>query len=210
MASPAPFASRPLPKAASERWYLEALRRRWWIVVLATAISLGAAAVVTSRQSPVYRASATVVVAPTTSVEAVGDILRTLETLERRTVIATFARIPASPQVRTAVAEKLKLESLRGLRIEGAVVPSTNILRIDVEGAEAGRVAAVANAAAEVTRDEVRALYRTFTTRTLSEASVPSRPVFPDPRRNAVVASLLGLFVGAVAALAASRRPASH
>ena len=212
MANPAPFPSRPSTRPAGDRWYVEALRRRWWMIVLGGVIALAAAAVVTAGQRPVYRASTTVVVAPTTAVEAVNDILRTLETLERRTVIATFARVAGSAAVRTAVAERLKrTDGLRGVRIEGSVVPSTNILRIDVEGGGAEDVAAVANAAAEATRDEVRSLYRAFTTRTLSDAAVPARPIHPDPRRNSVVAVLLGVFVGVVAALAAApRRPSSH
>jgi capsular polysaccharide biosynthesis protein len=212
MASPAPFPARPSARSSAERWYVEALRRRWWMVALAGAVALVAAAVVTAGQRRVYRASATVVVVPTTSVEAVGDVLRTLETLERRTVIATFARVAGSPSVRATVAEKMKRDDgLRGFRIEGSVVPSTNILRIDVEGATAEEVASVANAAAEATRDEVRSLYRTFTTRTLSEATAPVRPIHPDPRRNYVVAALLGAFVGVVAALATAPRPsASH
>jgi len=209
MATAAPFPSRPAVKSAPEPSYADALRKRWWVIALAVLASLGAAAVFTARQTPVYRASATVVVAPNTSVEAVADVLRTLETLERRSVIATFARIPSSPQMRAAVAERVKLpEGLRAVRIEGSVLPSTNILTIDVEGESAEQVAAVANAATDAMRDEVRSLYRTFTTRRLSDAVVPSRPIRPDPRRNYVVASLLGLFVGVLAVMAMAPRRA--
>jgi succinoglycan biosynthesis transport protein ExoP len=207
MATAAPFPSRPPAKAAPEPSYAHALRKGWWVVALAVLASLGAAAAFTARQTPVYRASATVVVAPNTSVEGVADVLRTLETLERRSVIATFARIPSSPQMRAAVAQRLELpEGLRGIRIEGSVLPSTNILTIDVEGESAEQVAAIANAAADAMREEVRSLYRTFTTRRLSDAVVPPRPIRPDPRRNYVVAALLGLFVGVLAAMATAPR----
>jgi len=109
--------------------------------------------------------------------------------------------------MRAAVAQRLELpEGLRGMRIEGSVLPSTNILTIDVEGGSAEQVAAVANAAADAMRDEVRSLYRTFTTRRLSDAVVPPRPIRPDPRRNFVVAALLGLFVGVLAAMAMAPR----
>jgi capsular polysaccharide biosynthesis protein len=210
MATASPFPSRHPSKTGADRWYLDALRKNGWIVALAALVSLAAAAVFTARQTPMYRASVTLVVAPTTSVESVADVLRTLETLERRSVIATFARIPSSSALRSAVAKRLQLASLAGVRIEGSVLPSTNILRIDVEGGSAEQAAAVANASADVMRDEVRSLYRTFTTRTLSEAAAPSRPIHPDPRRNYIVAALLGLFVGVVAALAAApRRPVS-
>lgn len=157
---------------------------------------------VTGRQRAVYRSSATSVVAPHESVEETADVLRSLETLERRSVIATFARIPSAPHVRALVAQRLGLPGgLDDFRIEASVLPNTNILKIDVEGNEPAQVAAVANAAAEVTRGEVRALYRIFTTRMLSDATPAPRPIHPDPRRNLVVASLLGVLVGVVAAL---------
>jgi receptor protein-tyrosine kinase len=193
-----------------ERRYVRALRAGWWIVALAFAAALGAAALFTSREVPVYRASATVVVAPNETVEGVGDVLRSLETLERRSVIATFARIPSTAQARAAVAQRLGTKGdLGGYRIEASVLPNTNILKIDVEGPEPKTTAAAANAAAELIHDEVRSLYRIYTTRTLSAAAPPSRPVHPDPRRNYVVAGLLGLLAGLVAALALDRlRPA--
>jgi capsular polysaccharide biosynthesis protein len=200
----ASFPAREPSSVGRERRYVDGLRKGWWIVALALVVALGAAAVFTARQEPVYRSSATVVVAPNESVEGVGDVLRSLETLERRSVIATFARIPSAPQARATVAQRLGTSGdLDGYRIEAAVLPNTNILKIDVEGPAADRVAAVANAAADVMHDEVRALYRIFTTRTLSAATPPSRPIHPDPRRNYVVAGLLGLLVGVVAALAA-------
>lgn len=191
--------------------YGRALRRGWWIVTLASLAALGAAAIVTARQSPVYRSSATLVVVPSPGVEDTTDILRSLETLERRSVIATFARIPSAPATREAVARRLGLDpALRGWRIEASVLPNTNIIKIDAEGPEPARAAAVANGAAEVTRAEVGALYRIFTTRSLTEATPSSRPIHPDPWRNYVVGGLLGLFVGVVAALAGERlRPAA-
>lgn len=188
------------------RGYGDSLRRGWWIVALAAAAALGTAAIVTTRQSPVYRSSATLVVVPSPGVEDTTDILRSLETLERRSVIATFARIPSTPGARAAVARRLGLgPALDGYRIEASVLPNTNIIKIDVEGSQAARAAAVANAAAEVTRAEVGSLYRIFTTRSLAEATPSPRPIHPDPRRNYVVGGLLGLFVGVVAALVVER-----
>ena len=126
-------------------------------------------------------------------------------------MIATFARIPSTTQARAAVAQRLgQTGRLDRYRIEAAVLPNTNILKIDVEGPEPGTTAAAANAAAELIHDEVRSLYRIYTTRVLSAAVPPSRPIHPDPKRNYVVAGLLGLLAGLVAALAVERlRPAS-
>ena len=182
-----------------------ALRARWWLILLAVAVTVGASAVATARQRPVYRASASLVVAPIASVDAPADILRSLETLERRSIIATFARIPGSREARRAAAGQLGLPDLEAWRIEGSVLPNTNILRIDAEGPDAGRVAQVANAAAEATRQEARALYRIFTMRILAEATPPTRAALPDWRRNLLVATAIGLLLGLLAAYGAER-----
>lgn len=192
--------------------YARSLRHGWWIVALSVAAALAAAAVFTWSQRPRFRASTTLAVAPTSEVKEAADILRSLDTLERRSVIATFARIPTSSAAREAVAGRVGLgPRLDGYEISASVLPNTNILKIDVEGPDPEQAAAVANAAAEVTRQEVRALYRIFTTRTLTAARASRRPFHPDPWRNHVVAALLGLSVGLLAALARDRlRPASR
>lgn len=182
-----------------------ALRSLWWLVLLAVAVALGASALATARQQPLYRASASLVVAPTTAVDAPADILRSLETLERRSIIATFARIPGSQEAQRAVAAQVGLPNLDGWRVEGSVLPNTNILRIDAEGPDAARVAQVANAAAEATRQEARALYRIFTMRNLAEATPPTRPALPDWPRNLLVAAAIGLLLGVLAAYGAER-----
>lgn len=179
-----------------------ALRARWWLVALGAVAAMAAAWLATARQTPVYRATATLVVAPSSSIEDPADIVRTLETLDRRSVIATFARIPGSAEARAATAARLAVtDGLRGWRIEGSVLPSTNILRIDAEGPDAARAADVANAAAEVTAHEARSLYRIFTLRPMARAVAPSGPSEPDLRRNLLVAAAVGLLLGALAAV---------
>ena len=177
------------------------------VVLGAIAVSLLACAFFTSRQPKVYRASTTVVVTPNTDVEGMGDVLRSLETLERRTVIATFARVPATAETRAAAARQLGRADadLSPYRVEASVLPNTNIIKIDVEGPDATVAAAVANAVSEATRDEVRRMYRIFTLRPLAAATAPARPIRPEPRRNYVVAGILGLFLGVLAAVLIER-----
>jgi capsular polysaccharide biosynthesis protein len=187
--------------------YARVLRRGWWIVLLVLTACLAASALVTSRQAPVYRASTTLVVTPNTDVEGTADILRSLDTLERRSVIATFARIPPIPETRSAAAIRMGREAAELTRywIEASVLPNTNIVKIDVEGPDGYVAASVANAVAGVTREEARRLYRIFTLKTLAEAVPASTPAYPEPRRNYAVAGILGLFLGAGAAFVAER-----
>jgi capsular polysaccharide biosynthesis protein len=182
---------------------IAALRHGWWLILAAIAVALLMAAMLSRGQVPLYRTATTLIVVPARETKDTGDILKSLDTLERRTVVATFARIPSAPETRAAAAKSLSLDenALAGYRIEGAVVPNTNIIRIDVEGSDGKTVADVANAAAAVTNTRARALYRIYAMETLALALPSSRPIHPDGRRNYLVALVLGAFVGCAAAL---------
>lgn len=187
--------------------YAGALRRGWWLVVLLVIIALATTTWFTSRQRPVYEASAMLVVAPSAETTDTGDIVRGLETLERRTVVATFARIPTTRESRAEIAEGIGVEekALRGVRIHGSVVPNTNIIRISAEGPGSEIVAAAANGAAELTARKASSLYRIYSLHPLEAATEPRRADYPDPQRNLLVGGLLGLVLGIAAALALDR-----
>jgi capsular polysaccharide biosynthesis protein len=178
-----------------------------WLPVVLILMGIGTAAILTARQTPVYRSATTMILAPSSLVESTADFLRSLDTLERRSVIATLAEIPAAPSTRAATAEQLGRSpaSLRPYRIVGSVMPYTNILRVDVEGQDPAEVAAVANAVADVTAREARDLYRIFSMRQLAQAVPPARPVSPDPSRNYWVGAIVGLFLGLAAAFVLDR-----
>lgn len=181
------------------------LVRGWWIVLLALAVALAVAWWLTGRETPVYSAEAFLVVTPSSEVETNEELLDAIEALERRTVVATFARLPRAPATKLRAAERLGLEprEVRSYWVGGSVVPSTNVVRIEVQGPEAARAAELANAVAAATRREARRLYRIYSLREMAAAEPPRRPVRPDVRRNLAVAAVLGLFVGLVAAVGA-------
>ena len=187
--------------------YPGALRRNWLIVVVIVAAALIVTAIVTSRQMPVYETSAQLVAAPSPAITDPDDVVRTLETLERRTVVATFARMAATDDSRNAVAQSLKLDPhrARAFRTVGSVVPNTNIIRIDTRGPDPKLAAEIANATAERTAREAEALYRVFSLRFLARAAPPRGPAYPDRRRNFLAGTALGLFLGMAAALARER-----
>jgi arylsulfatase A-like enzyme len=160
-------------------------RRGPWIVLLALAAATVSCTLARGHRQ-LYSATTTAVVIPTPEVEGTADILRSLETLERRSVIATFARIPATAEALSGAARGLGRApgDFRAYRVEASVLPETNILRIDVEGPDARTAAALANGLLAATREEIRSLYRIFTVRTLSRATAPRRPA-SDPVHEA-------------------------
>lgn len=187
--------------------YARALRSGWWLIASVLLITLAVTAFLTRRERPIYNSSALMVVAPVSSTTEPGDVVKSLETLERRTIIATFARIPSTDEMRRAVRDQLGLsrEAARAYRIHGSVVPNTNILRVDVQGPEPDHAAHVANAVAQLTANEANLLYPLFELRSLEAATPARRPSFPDPKRNYLVGTAIGLLAGTAAALALQR-----
>jgi capsular polysaccharide biosynthesis protein len=184
--------------------YLRVLKKRWWVLLVVLALCVGAAAIHTWRQEPVYKASTKVVVIPNEEVRDAGDVIRSLDTLDRRSVVATMADLPETREMRAAAQEMLGLSDSerRSLRVRTAVLPNTNIIRIDVHGPDPAAAARFANAVASVTRDRAARLYRIYEMQTLEAATERRSPVHPNPRRNYTVAAILGVLLGLAAAFA--------
>lgn len=192
-------------------FYVRALKRGWWIPIAAAVVAAAVAWIASSRENPVYKASATLVVAPSSEIEDTGDLLDAVETLERRTIVATLAKVPAAAQTRARAIRRMGVEpdDVRYYWIGGTVLPNTNVVRVDVIGPDPEVAAELADAIASATRREARSLYGVFTLRHLDDAEVPDEPERPNPRRAALVGAVLGLFFGLLLALAAAavRRP---
>ena len=179
-----------------------ALQRGWWVIVLALVVALATATAMTARTTPTYRATVTLVVTPSETVEEPDDVLRSLETLERRTIVATLARIPSSRGMKNRVADRMPMDpkALRAYRLRASVVPYTNAIEIEVTGPDPERAEAIATATAQATKAEAETLYPIYELRDFEAADSSSDPVDPDPRRNFVVGAIVGLFAGVVGA----------
>jgi uncharacterized protein involved in exopolysaccharide biosynthesis len=185
-------------------FYLRAARRGWWLALLVLVACVAVAGWLAARESPVYKSSASLVATPSSRLEANDEILDAIEGLERRTVLATFAKIPPASETRDSAARRLDLppDDLRYYWVGAYVLPNTNVIRIDVVGPDPERTAEVADAVASETREEARSLYGVYTLRRLARAEVADEPERPDPKRSAAIGGVVGLFLAALAALA--------
>lgn len=181
---------------------LAALERGWWLIPIVLVASLAGAAVFSADREPLYRASATLAAVPDTSLEDPSDVLRTVDVLDRRTMVATLSRITSSSVVRERAASVLEDRDaeLERYRIEPSVLPNTYLMEVTVRGPEPGTAARLANAVAEASVAEAGRYYRVFALRLLDRAETPTRPVARSERRSYVVAGVVGLFAGVLAA----------
>lgn len=189
------------------------LKRYWWMILLAFAIGFGSAAFFTQRRAPTYRATTTLVVGPNESLKSTREVVDSLNTLDRRSVVATFARLPSSRAVRARAAQQLQLPEaqLEPYEVKTAVVPDTNVLEVSVEGPGARAAAALADAVADQTTLYTREFYNIYGMKVLDRAQEPTEPVGPGLSRSMLVGAVLGLLIGlGVAALFDYMRRTRH
>lgn len=183
---------------------LRALRAGWWILPVVLVAALGSVAVLAESgdERPVYQTHAKLAVVPDSSVTNQNQMLRSVEVLERRTMVSTLSRLPASGTVRSLAAERMgtSLPDLRAYQVRTRVLPSTHLISVTVRGPDPEVAARFANAIADVAGDEAAGFYGVFTLRLLDDAGVPRRPTDRDEKRTYAVAGVLGLFLGAGAA----------
>lgn len=191
---------------ALPRWVARDALRYWWLSPLVAVLALLAAWALTARQPWVFQATAARVVVPSSSIAHATDVARSLEALERRTLIATIAQVAEARETRMEAAARAGLtpETLAELTVDARVVPSTNIIRIHTEGSDPARAAALANAIAAVTAEKGSRMYPLFALEPLEAAVAADEPIRPNLRRNLSIATMLGLFAGAGLALAAT------
>ena len=180
--------------------FLLILRRWWWVPAVMLGVGAAAGLGWTSLQPQVYRASTMLAVVPTSEIGD-ADVLRSLDALERRTLLATFARLPGTPHSRVAIAAAVHkdLRDLASYEIGASVLPNTNIIRVDVDGPDPRLAAELANAAGVVAAADARSLYRIYTMRSIADADPSYGPIRPDVRRNSLAAGVAGLFIGTLA-----------
>ncbi|HVT44087.1 MAG TPA: hypothetical protein VMT00_06830 [Thermoanaerobaculia bacterium] len=191
------------PAAAGDLRLRNALTRGWPLIVGFVAVTTLFAWVLTTMQPARYAASSTLTVTPVAAELETTDLLRSIEALERRSIVATFARIPSSIETVRAAARSVGIAPARleQYRVGGVVVPNTNMIRIEVEGPDAGAAAALANRLAELTNLEARSMYQIYELRPLARAEAPSVRSYPVLGRNLIAGALVGLLGGAAIAL---------
>jgi len=174
------------------------LQRYWWLILLAFSIGFGSTAFFTSLRAPTYRATTTLVVGPNESLKTPREVVDSLNTLDRRSVVATFAKLPSSRTVRERAQAQLQLNEaqLKPYEVRTVVVPDTNVLEVSVEGPDPRLSAALADAVAQQTTQYTREFYDIYGMKVLDRAQEPTERVGPGLSRTLLVGALLGLLIG--------------
>lgn len=187
-----------------------AFRAGWWLLPVVLVAAVGGAAYFdnTGEEATLYRSNVTLAAVPDSSVTNQNQRLRSVEILERRTMVSTLSRLPRSGPQRRQAAQRLGVSpgDMGPYRVFTRVLPGTHLIGVTVRGPDPDVASDFANALAEVSVEEAGEYYGVFTLRLLDDASVPGVAVGEgEDRRTYAVAGVLGLFLGMGAAYGVGR-----
>ena len=182
--------------------HLRLAGRWWWVLVLGALIGAGSAYAVSQLMTPIYRATATLLVNQTQipGVIAYNDVLTSerltktyRELITQRPVLEDVAE-RASPVITTA-----ELASM----VDVAVVPDTQLLRLSVQHEDPAVAQDLANAVASafIANNGDDGLSRPGTVSIVEPAQAPADPVSPRTMLNAIIGGVAGLLLVCVLAV---------
>ena len=179
--------------------YFRVILKYWWVVLPAFAVTLIVAVIFTRRQPTIYESAATYVVTPSPAFENVQSFASGLDTLSRRTEIATtYGHVATSRTIQSRVAETLGLtpEQRENLSIRSRQLAGTNILEVTVEAHSPSMARDVAEAVGTEVIEFTKSLYEPYVLKPLDAASYSASPVGPSRLRNYFLGAVFGLVLG--------------
>ena len=199
--SPSTTAATPIvPSGSVSRMITE----HWKLIAAVAAACTLIALAIAAMQPRRYQATAVAAVAPAADTLSASEVLRGVEVLERRTVVATVAALASTTSVRDLAAPG----ETGDFSVNATVMPNTNLFRIAVDADDAARAAAIANRIPALLSEQTRAMFRYYVVTTVSPATQPGEPFSPRLGRAAATGLVIGLLLGLIAAFIADNRRA--
>lgn len=183
--------------------YLRMLQRGWWIIVVTMLVAVAVTLVAAYFATPIYRSTTRFVISPSAAFVAEGNnVLNSLATLDKRSIITTYAEVLNSPRIHRETFELLKLNeaTLLDYTYNAVVLPDTNIIEFSVSGPDRETTTLLVNAIGQHVVEYVQGLYMVYEMAVLDPAVVPTIPISPQPARDAGVALVVGLALGTMLA----------
>ncbi|MBO9320530.1 MAG: lipopolysaccharide biosynthesis protein [Roseiflexus sp.] len=181
--------------------FVRVLIRNWWLIVLATALTVGSTAVFVLLQKPVYQASTIVELKPSVVLEDPNQILNTINALTRRNVINTIARKATSMSMHEEVAREMgvPVEAVLSARVQTITPPETNLIEVRAQSTDPAFAAAVANTVAQKMLGQD--YEKVISMEVIDPAVPPTSPIAPQPMRLLTLGLIFGLILGVAFAL---------
>jgi uncharacterized protein involved in exopolysaccharide biosynthesis len=181
----APDVRRPKARPTSEE-LIRIARAQWKPIAITVAAAVVIAAILAVALPKRYRATAVGVVAPLTNTLSPSEAFHGVEALDRRSVVATVAALPST-----------SWSQHHDYDISAAVLPNTNLVRIDVDANSPEMAASVANTTLNELGLQTTSMFRYYGLTPVTRALPP--PAASSPHRGRILAAglIIGLFLAA-------------
>ena len=185
------------------RLYFQMMQRGWWVIVLSALIALASSLGISYLAIPQYQAVSRFIVSPGAALSSGRDVLSSLDTLDRRSVVATYAEIMNSRRILTETVTSLGMteSDAEEYSIQAVELPDAFVLELSVSGPNPKIASDLANTIGFETIRFANDLHQVYDINILDLAVPPEKPVSPQPLRDAGVATFLGLVAGIVLAV---------
>lgn len=187
------------------RYYLRIIQRGWWLIVISALAAVNLSLIYSYYIStPMYESVARFIVGPNFQSVAGGDLVRSLDTLDKRSIISTYAEVLKSDQVVGSALGILNVDPIvyaTSYVTSVTVLPDTNIIRFSVQGPNPEVAALLANSIGQNAIDFINRLYVVYNVEFLDKAKPAELPFRPRPAQDAGLALLIGAVIGVGLAL---------
>ena len=189
--------------------YLRILKRNWWIVVLTMLSAFSLALALSYFSTPIYQTRAQFIVSPgpafLASIEGdLSDAVRGIESLDKRSIIATYEEIMNSRQIfeKASILLQMAPAQLEQYEATAVVLPDASALELTVTGPDPTTASQLANTMGQESISYIQALYnQLYSVTLLDAATIPTSPISPQPVRDAILSLALGLAFGVILAI---------
>lgn len=181
------------------RFFLKIVQRGWWLILISALLAVNFSLIYSYYiVTPEYEATARFIVSPNLQSTDNRDMVNSLEALDKRSIIATYAEVLNSYQITQDALKFLQMDSgdFSEYTLSATVLPDANIIRYSVKGPNPEVAALLANSIGQYAIDYVGNLYVVYYINFLDKATVPDEPIRPRPLQDAALALLVGLAIG--------------
>lgn len=181
------------------RFYLRMLRRGWWLILISALVAVNFSLAISYYLiTPLYESYARFIISPNLQYVEGRDLVNSIEALDKRSIITTYAEVINSPQIinETYALLNAKPEEFIQYTTTVSVLPDTNIIRFSVQGPDPQITTMLANSIGQYGINFIKNLYVAYDIDFLDMAVVPPEPFYPRPLQDAGLALLLGIVVG--------------
>jgi diguanylate cyclase (GGDEF)-like protein len=181
------------------RYYLRMVQRSWWLIVTSVLVAVNLSLVYSYYiATPMYESSARFIISPNLTYVEGRDLVNSLEALDKRSIITTYAEVINSPQIINGTIMLLNgnPDDFEDYTTSFAVLPETNIISFTVRGPNPEVAAMLANSIGQHAIDFIQELYLAYDIDFLDKAIAPDDPYYPQPMQDATLAFLVGAVIG--------------